>query len=154
MNCNCSMKINRASLYRNGQLITNASTSFITCKDNESIKDIALELAYNCCGNRLLVCSFIKNNEDMFINNAILRIKVSCINRCNCCSYIRCCNSCCQNGFYNNNCRCREFNLCNLEKGESKQICFNLNRCNCNFYYIEAEVIVNNEIVARESLKV
>ena len=136
MNCNCSTKTSTASLYRNGQLITQASANFIVCNRENPDNDINLLLGYNRCGNALRICSFIRNNS-VFISNAILRVKVCCVN--NCCY---------------NSCKCREFYLCGLGSGATRQVCFNLNRCCCSCYYIEAQVIVNNEIVARECLTV
>ena len=150
MNCNCLTKTSTASLYRNGQLITQASANFIVCDCNDISDDISMQLGYNRCGNILRICSFVKNNGE-YINNAILRVRVCCQNnycyRNRCCNYCSC--NCCEN-----NCRCKEYNLCNLYQGTTRQICFNLNRCCCNCYKIEAELIVDNQVVARECLTV
>ncbi len=137
MNCNCLVKTSTASLYKNRQLITQASANFIVCSGSEPVNDINLQLGYSCCGNILRICSFIKNDNSTYINSAILRVRVCCINKC--CA---------------NNCRCREFNLCGLGQNATRQVCFNLNRCSCKCYYIEAEVIVNNQVVVKESLTV
>lgn len=138
MNCDYITKTNRASLCKNGRLITTASGSYtIRCCNN-----IEMNLAYNCC-NCIRVCAFIKNIGECNLTNVLARFTIT-----------RMCKTCnCYNEVNNCNRRqIREVCINCLNVDCAKSVCINLPKL-CNLrQLVKVEIIANGNVLKEDTI--
>lgn len=139
MNCESLTRIDTSSLYKNGRLIAQASSSFMVRRCYDVDFKIRSNVFCYCNKRMLRVCLTTTNIGSSAIVNGILRVRITPL----------CCNCNCKGNTF-----VREFYISNLRPGCSENIYLNLPYpCNRK-YLITGQIVVNNVLFKEDSIAI